>query len=212
MATRPEPEADALITGKRAVVAEGGMVRSSFTSTGTAGHQDHGSSGPGVKDPVPGLRLPGEMTQSQLLQEAWIELLEPFGFQWFCTLTFELNLHPEAGFKKFRRFTNEINRALYGRRWMKSAQGGIHWVVALERQKRGVIHFHALMGSPEDLNQVARRLSWMDRWEQLAGFARIEPIRDNTAVRRYVTKNVIKGGDIEFSTNLGQSQQAHLFD
>lgn len=190
---------------------EGWTARSSLAPAGAAGRRSHGSPGPGVKAPTTGLRQPGEKTERELLQEAWIALLEPFGFQWFCTLTFELNVHPESGLKKFKRFTNEINRALYGRRWMKTNQGGIHWVVALERQKRGVIHFHALMGAHEDLNVVARRLSWMDRWQVLAGFARIEPIRDNTAVRRYVTKYVVKGGDIEFSQNLRQPQQLDLF-
>ncbi len=194
------------------MVPEGRTVRSSLAPAGAADRPNHSLQGPGVKAPIPGFREPGEKTDSQLLQEAWVEFLSPFQFQWFCTLTFERNVHPEAGFKTFRRFVNELNRDLYGRHWMKTAQGGIYWIVALERQKRGVIHFHALIGSPEDLNRIARRLTWMDRWQQLAGYARIEPIRDDTAVRRYVTKYVTKGGDIEFSKNLSWSQQPRLFD
>jgi hypothetical protein len=37
----------------------------------------------------------------------------------------------------------------------------------------------------------------MDRWDELAGYARIEPIRDRTAVRRYVSKYVVKGGELD---------------
>ena len=75
-----------------------------------------------------------------------------------------------------------------------------------------MIHFHALMGCPEDLNAIAMRISWMRRWEQLAGFAQIEAIRDDKAVRQYVTKYVTKGGDIGFSKNLSRSQQLRLLD
>ena len=50
----------------------------------------------------------------------------------------------------------------------------------------------------------------MDYWNELAGFARIEAIRSNDAALRYVTKYVIKDGDIEFSKNLGDSKQQTL--
>jgi hypothetical protein len=46
----------------------------------------------------------------------------------------------------------------------------------------------------------------MDIWNELAGFARIEAIRDSTAVRRYVSKYVVKGGELELGRPLGQMQ------
>ncbi len=113
--------------------------------------------------------------------------------------------------KRWRLFTNEINRTLYGRRWMNRQNGGIHWITATERQKRGVVHLHALLGDERDLNEIARRLSWMDYWGQIAGFARIEAIRSDDAVVRYVTKYVTKDGEIDFSRNLGKSKQPQLF-
>jgi hypothetical protein len=42
-----------------------------------------------------------------------------------------------------------------------------------------------------------RRLYWMDRWHELAGYARIEPIESTAAVSRYVSKYVVKGGEID---------------
>jgi len=66
------------------------------------------------------------------------------------------------------------------------------------------------MGAENDLNTLARRLTWMDYWNELAGFARIEAIRSNESALRYVTKYVIKDGEIEFSKNLGDSMQQTL--
>jgi hypothetical protein len=37
----------------------------------------------------------------------------------------------------------------------------------------------------------------MDRWNDLAGYARIEPIDTAAAVVRYVSKYVVKGGEID---------------
>lgn len=93
-----------------------------------------------------------------------------------------------------------INRALYGSRWYKRHQG-IPWVCATEYQRRGVIHFHALLAGVQDL----RQLSWMDEWNRLAGFAKIEPIRTVDAVQRYVSKYVIKGGEIALGGALRSS-------
>jgi hypothetical protein len=45
--------------------------------------------------------------------------------------------------------------------------------------------------------QDLRRLTWMDRWHELAGYARIEPIESTAAVARYVSKYVVKGGEID---------------
>ena len=174
---------------------------------GPAGRLNHGLQGPHVKadsfETFP-------KSETQLLRDAWAEFLSAYTFQWFATLTFETNVHPEAALKRWRFYTNQLNRSLYGRRWQKKEHGGIYWILGIERQKRGVIHFHALMGAVNDLNEIARRLFWMDYWNELAGFARIEAIRSNEAALRYVTKYVVKGGDIEFSKNLGDPMQQTL--
>lgn len=174
---------------------------------GPAGRPIHGLQGPSVKAHSRDTDLQGP---KGALRNAWAEFLSPHPFQWFATLTFEKNVHPEAAIKRWRRFTNDLNRTLYGRRWMNQAHGGIQWVVATERQKRGVVHLHALLGDDRNLDCIARRLTWMDRWHEMAGFARIESIKNDDAVIRYVTKYVIKDGEIEFSSNLGKSQQPQL--
>jgi hypothetical protein len=137
-----------------------------------------------------------------LLQSAWIELLQRYWMQWFVTMTFSIAVHPEAALKKWRVWVSKLNRELYGPRWYLKGHTQVLWVLAIERQKRGVLHFHALVGDARDLNHRTRRLRWKDEWESLAGFARIEAIRSEDEVRGYITKYVTKGGEIELSPSL----------
>lgn len=192
--------------GKEGVVAER-RPAPKLLAPGPAGRRHHALLGPHVK-----ARTAGGLTfafGNRALRNAWADWLSAIPFQWFLTLTFETNVHPEAALKRFKRFTNDLNRSLYGRRWMRKPPGGVFWVVAVERQKRGVVHLHALMGDQNDLNELARRLTWMDAWNEIAGYARIEAIKSEAAVLRYVTKYVVKDGDIEFSSNLGLALQQH---
>jgi hypothetical protein len=126
--------------------------------------------------------------------EAWAGFLGRWSWDWFCTLTFRGEVHPEAADKRFRVWVSKINRALYGPRWWKHGQG-VRWVRALETQRRGVIHYHALLGGG-GLDEL-RRLTWMDEWNDLAGYARIEPPADGAAVRGYCAKYVSKGGELD---------------
>jgi hypothetical protein len=131
-------------------------------------------------------------TERQALRDAWIALLGHWRWEWFCTFTFREFVHPEAADKRFRVLISQANRVLFGTMWYKRGEG-LRWVRALEYQKRDVIHYHALLAGVEDL----RRLFWMDRWHELAGYARIEPIDCAAAVARYVSKYVVKGGEID---------------
>jgi hypothetical protein len=121
----------------------------------------------------------GAASPGRALREAWIAWLEQWRWEWYCTLTFREEVHPEAAKKRFRTFEKMINRSLYGPRWFKHGRG-IGWVLALEYQRRGVIHFHALLTGVGD---VPRR-PWIKTWRKLAGFATIEPIESPAAVLR----------------------------
>ena len=131
-------------------------------------------------------------SNTSALRDAWIMFLRPWPWEWFCTFTFREIVHPEAADKRFRLIISKFNREHYGIRWYKKGLG-VQWVRALEYQRRGVIHYHALLAGVQEL----RRLSWMDLWNELAGYARIEPIRDGSVVRRYVSKYVVKGGELD---------------
>lgn len=141
------------------------------------------------------------------LLHAWTQFLSQWKWDWFATLTFRFDdtsarsiktkvrhplIHPERANKVFRLWVSKMNRSLYGPRWAKYCAGA-WWVRAEEFQRRGMLHYHALLGGVSDL----RRLTWMDEWEKLAGYARIEPPKDARAVRSYCAKYVLKGGEIE---------------
>lgn len=135
------------------------------------------------------------------LSEAWASYLSRFQWDWFVTLTFRESRHPEAADKLFRVWLNEINRALYGKRWRQKGQG-VYWVRCIEWQRRDVIHFHVLMSDTQDLNETMRRLSCMDRWRDLAGFSKIEKPKQQACVARYCAKYIVKGGEIDVSPTL----------
>jgi hypothetical protein len=149
------------------------------------------------------------------LADSWRSFLSRYHWDWFCTFTFRdkplqpgervavrPRWHAEAADKLFRLWVGELNRSLYGRRWYLHPEAGVYWVRALEWQKREVLHYHALLGDVTDLNSSAKRLYWMDRWNELAGFAKIEVPRKRGFVAAYVSKYVAKGGEIDVSANL----------
>ena len=136
------------------------------------------------------------------LQAEWATFLSHYPWQWFCTLTFAESPHPEAAFKTFRYFVNRLNRNLYGSRAQRNGHS-VHWCLALEYHKSGVIHFHALIGDNEDINGRLSRIRASEIWREIAGFPWIVPIDDELLmVTNYVSKYIAKGGEIELSGNL----------
>ena len=142
--------------------------------------------------------------EQKQLQEAWAAFLCQWEWQWFATHTFREEVHPEAAHKRFRVFVSKLNRSLYGPRWYKKNKS-VQWVRALEWQRRGVIHYHALYANVGN----ARRLTWMDTWDRLAGFCRIEKIERQDAVAKYCSK--VRGyRGRERGCDVFQSSQARL--
>ena len=137
------------------------------------------------------------------LYQAWINFIKSFEpFQWFVTLTFKEPRHPEACNKAFRRWIRHINQCLYGRRYRENKKG-VTWIKAIEYQKREVIHFHCLVGSPE-LYKL-KRLEFMKLWEAdcrntqeiINGYARISKYDHSRGAINYCSKYVLKGGEID---------------
>jgi len=130
------------------------------------------------------------------VRDGWIELLGRYDWQWFVTLTFRgSSVHPEKADKKWRVWLDRLNTSLFGRRWWKKSSG-VRWARALEYQRRGVIHFHALVGGvPGD--KLGDRLPAAAMWQDIAGFSRVDAIKNLELVKRYVSKYVVKGGEID---------------
>lgn len=135
------------------------------------------------------------------LQRAWVDFLLRFRLDWFCTFTFRDAVHPEAANKKLLYLLRALNRDVFGNNWQRRTTG-IYWVAGIEYQRRGVLHFHGLLGAPENLGEKLRRLYWMEFWFRIAGIARIEQIDDHVLVAAYVSKYVAKGGEVELSQSL----------
>jgi hypothetical protein len=141
------------------------------------------------------------------LRAAWVGFLGRWTWELFGSHTFREDAHPEAAYKRFRVFVSKLNRELYGPRWYKHPERCIRWVCAMERQQRGIVHFHSLLSGPGLVElwqkgwQRQEDGRWSNQlnelWNFLAGFARIERIDSAEAVRRYVSKYVVKGGEID---------------
>lgn len=154
-------------------------------------------------------------------RRAWADLLMRQPWHWFATLTFRVDhegprggVHEERAKKSFRFWLSQLNRELFGPNWhkRKHAQGGCVWALGQELHKSGRIHFHALVAAPHvDLNSVARRLTWMDAWYLSSGIARIEPPASQADVAGYVSKYVVKGGQVDLSENFGRANPPSLF-
>jgi hypothetical protein len=155
-------------------------------------------------------------------REEWVRFVQELdrrvgGFDWFTTLTFQDETHPESAIKAFHRWVHGMNRKIYGVRYTQRPADGISSVVAIEYQRRGVVHFHALQGGTkarsgrlltkdaqaffvvtERHERAYRRLAAMDAWFEMAGIARIFQYRREGGAERYVSKYITKagGGDI----------------
>lgn len=154
--------------------------------------------GPGELHTSPGLSFAGRVV------EGWEALLERYTWDWFATFTFAEQVHPERADKLYRVWCSNLNRHVTGaKNWQRHRAAAVRWARGLEWQKRGVLHYHALMYQRDNLNLVARRLDWMDEWERLTGaFSRILPCDNATQVRQYIAKYCGKGGEVDIDPRL----------
>jgi hypothetical protein len=121
------------------------------------------------------------------------------GWEWYGTFTFREAIHPESADKAYRIWYGLLNRAALG-------EHNTEWswrlfsIRALEWQKRGVLHYHALIGGGvSDLHRV----QWCKYWEQIDatrhGMARIYKFDSNGGAEQYCSKYVTKGGNIDLT-------------
>jgi hypothetical protein len=107
-------------------------------------------------------------------------------------------------FKRFRYCTNKASDHVYGRHWEKRG-AGLQWVVGLERTKQGWPHCHAVVRFPgvDIKGQEGRAIfdlgHWQKRMTDTGGFAWLQIPRSEQAVVQYVTKYVVKDGELELS-------------
>lgn len=122
------------------------------------------------------------------LRDAWTGMLSRYAWQWFVTLTFRADVHPEAADKRFRQWLKLLRDE---HRRTGVLVGELLWARGIERQQRGVLHFHVLLANVGQLRYAQAREFWRE------GFVWIEPVGSVEAVADYVAKYVTKGGEID---------------
>ena len=135
--------------------------------------------------------------------EGWECLLDRYAWDWFGTYTFPEAIHPEAADKVFRVWVSKLNRSLAGSFYHKHPENMARWARGLEWQKRGVLHYHALLYTRQGLNRQLLRFDWKNRWQDLSGgFCKILPCDSAAQLRAYLAKYCGKGGEVDVSNNL----------
>lgn len=147
-----------------------------------------------------------ELNQSS--RKAWSDWLSAENWDVFLTLTDPGLSHPEAMSKRWRYFENSVNRKLYGNNFKRRGQG-IETIVGLERQTRGSVHAHGLIRLPDHDVSDPTQFSWR-YWQKFAtdlgGWAWLDIPRSNSDVVAYVTKYVVKGGDLILGPNFNPNK------
>ena len=152
---------------------------------------------------VPAL-FPGYRPSIQARQaEAYRDWLSVYPWTHFLTLTFKPSgptgsCHPERADKIFRKALDEINKAIWGKRYKKQYRKGVIVARAVEKGKKGgLLHYHAVMGRvPDYLNCEFLEKVWQDVG---GGFCRIEKVKSPKDVVQYMAKGsyLFKHGEID---------------
>lgn len=143
--------------------------------------------------------------------EAYRDWLSVYPWTHFLTLTFKPSgptgsCHPERADKIFRKALDEINKAIWGKRYKKQYRKGVIVARAVEKGNRGgLLHYHAVMGRvPDYINCEFIENIWK---ESGGGFCRIEKVKSAREVVQYMAKGsyLFKHGEIDIFPQGGQA-------
>jgi hypothetical protein len=159
-----------------------------------------------VVDDMQGLCQPSARVRTRRpIEAAWVSLIQRHDWQWFGTFTFREEVHPESADKLFRLWCARCDESFLGKTWHKQTRRDerMQWVRGLEWQKRGVLHYHALLRNiPAYRDGYDSRLSFSSLWNELAGFAYVVPVEESGGVAAYISKYCAKGGQVDVCANL----------
>lgn len=150
---------------------------------------------------------------AESLRGAWGTWIGAQPWDLFVTLTSEKQTHPEAMLKRFRYCMNKASDHCYGRS-RKATDTRLQWVVGLERTRQGWPHSHAVVRFPGielrgPQGKAIFDLGYWQHWmSSTGGFAWIDIPRSEQAVVQYVTKYVVKDGELEVSAQVEFARQA----
>lgn len=121
------------------------------------------------------------------LREPFGAWLDGFPWSWFVTLTFPAVIGPEQAGRAWSRWVRLLE---------DDARHALRWARALEYQKRGVIHFHALLWPlAREVQYATARARWS---EAGGGFSWIQPYEHHRGAAHYLGKYIVKGGEVDY--------------
>jgi hypothetical protein len=133
----------------------------------------------------------GAAGRKMLSLEAQKWLVQAKPWKMFITLTFRNETSIERAKKLVNRLVFELNRDLLGSRRPRSVKHSyFSYVISMEQQTRGVIHFHMIADQPLNQDLLVRL------WKSWAGDIDVQAIRDVSNVTNYICKSICKGGEI----------------
>src|SRR2546427_12496440 len=131
------------------------------------------------------------------VRAGWVALLLQWKWDYFYTQTFREEVHPERAAKVFEVAMRKMARELFGAGWRRGSDKLI-WVRGTEYQQRDVLHYHVLLqGKGLDTWQWKNWSRWC--WEAM-GFLKVEIPRSQSDVCAYLSKCVVRGGEIDVGT------------
>lgn len=141
------------------------------------------------------------------LAETWGEFLGAYPFDLFATLTFKDCTHPETADKIHENFIHMINRDCYGQHYWKDKTKGVFYARGTEYQRRGVIHYHDLIGGVPDFARVSKYLNWWKAY--VAPQCTIEKYDASKGGRYYLAKSAytFKRGEIDVNDAMVHESQ-----
>ncbi len=139
--------------------------------------------------------------------QAWGKWMPDFGVSVFGTFTYDparwRNPHPEQIEKHLLGVADKTSRLVYGNNYARRGVPGLQFIAGVEPHKSGKLHAHALLGDPlcnaGSSDGEGLRAAIDELWQERYGFARIECSRDPTAAAAYLSKYVLKQGEIVIS-------------
>lgn len=148
---------------------------------------------------------PPLVTITAAVRDGYVQFLNQWDWEWYFTLTFCEDVHPEQADKLFNKWIRILSKKYYGAKYYKRNQF-IDWVRSSEYQKRGALHYHGLLNAPDKFNQFEAMKTWENldvdfMVEGKTGMAIIYKA-DQPAAEIYITKYVSKETNVDISENL----------
>jgi hypothetical protein len=109
----------------------------------------------------------------------------------FITLTFREEKPPDVAKALFMRLIRKLNEDVFGKHYTKKVgHSYFSYLLAIEYQRREVIHFHVLIDRPVNFDKIHIL------WNSWAGFAWTEIIKNQIKIVNYACKYISKGGEV----------------